>query len=1005
MVIRRIVVGTIALVVLATSAGFAGAPAGAQSPEPPTPRASAEASFAIELADPGPFAPGEAVTVTYTGARPLASIQVNLCDQTGSACRSSGYATAGSSGSGTLEVVMRRRLARAPGFVDCATEPCALVGNMYGTELEATSVLPVAIDPAAPMPRPTLAIVEPGPLAARPTVTVEGSGFDGVTFISFYECSWDVGDAVPRCASVNSYGFAEPDGTFTTSVRVSRLLGGLDCAARPSRCHLWAFPQESLDHVWAVPLRFDSASPATPPTVTVTPSTGLLHRQLVEVSGNGFAPGSGLRVEQCPQPMAPAGTGCTPLNYVSTGTSGGFTATVPARRMIGDRDCAVETCVIRVSGPPLDVVDVAVGFDASVPPPPPPTLTVTPSEDLVDRQQVSVTVTELETGSVASVATCLVGSVTVCRGAAQLPPAPLGGTVTAPMTVFRTMSDGTDCAPASCVVRVSMWTGSQSFLDAPITFDPDSPIADPPALRVLPATGLWDGQQVQLRGERFDAGSYLYARQCAGDPIDANCESYAQSVTPDPLGNIALVLAVRRHMTTPAGAQDCVAVTCSIVLSTGMGPPIHVTPITFDPDAPPVATDLPPQLECVSWPTGGWPTGDLPAGVDRAAVEALGEQMVGTYGGDSVVVIQGGRLVYENYAEGMGADTVFPSMSMSKSFTSTMVGLLVDDGLIDIDQDELFPEWSDPADPRSGITTRHLLNMSSGLQFDEIYGGDSDVIRMIQSADAAAYVVAKPSAHPPGTSFSYSTGDTMLLSRVIGDAAGVSGPTYEAMLQDRLFAPLGIDPVIAGFDEAGRWRAGWFTNTTTRNFAKLGLLYLRHGVWEDQQFLSEDWVDFVRTPAPTYSGYGGQFWLNGDGSFSMVGVGGQNVLIVPRLDLIVAVNNGGSAGSMANLFANAAPATCGPSDVALADDAASVAVDGSVLIDVLANDSGGAAGLAPITLTVSTEPSAGTATVESGRIRYTPDPGSTGSDTFDYFVCTTGRRPCLEATVTVAVGT
>ena len=1005
MVIRRIVVGVIALVVLATSAGFAGAPAGAQAPEPPASRAAADPTFAIEVADPGPFAPGEAVTVTYAGARPLTSIQVDLCDQTGTACRSSAYATAGASGSGTLEVVMRRRVARAPGVVDCATEPCQLVGKMYGTALEATSAVPVAIDPAAPMPRPTLAIVEPGPLAARPTVTVEGSGFDGVTFISFYQCSWDPGDPVPRCAAVNGYGFAEPDGTFTESVRVSRLLGGLDCATRTARCHLWAFPQESLDHVWAVPLTFDRAAPPTPPTVTVTPSTGLVHRQLVEVAGSGFAPGTGLRVEQCPQPMAPGATACTPLNYLSTGITGGFTASVPARRMIGDRDCAVETCVIRVSGPPLDVVDVVLGFDASVPPPPPPTLTVTPSSDLVDRQQVSVSVTELEPGSSASVATCALGSVTTCRGATPLPPASIGGTVTASMTVFRTMADGTDCASVPCVIRVSMWLGTPTVLDAPITFDADSPIADPPAVRVLPATGLWDGQRVQLRGERFDAGTYLYARQCAGEPVDANCQQYMWDVMVGPLGTISHLYAVQRRITTPAGVQDCVAVACSIVLGPGIGVPTHVLPLTFDPDAPPVGTDLPPQLECVSWPTDGWPTGDLPAGVDRAAVEALGEQMVGSYGGDSVVVIQGGRLVYENYAEGMGADTVFPSMSMSKSFTSTMVGLLVDDGLIDIDQDELFPEWSDPADPRSGITTRHLLNMSSGLQFDEIYGGDSDVIRMIQSADAAAYVVAKPSLHAPGTSFSYSTGDTMLLSRVIGDAAGVSGPTYEAMLQDRLFAPLGIDPVIAGFDEAGRWRSGWFTNTTTRNFAKLGLLYLRHGVWEDQQFLSEDWVDFVRTPAPTYSGYGGQFWLNGDGSFSMVGVGGQNVLIVPHLDLIVAVNNGGSTGNMANLFANAAPATCGPSGVALVDDEASVAVDGSVLIDVLANDSGGAEGLAPVTLTVSTEPSAGTATVEAGRIRYTPDPGSTGSDSFDYFVCTTGRRPCLEATVTVAVGT
>ena len=81
----------------------------------------------------------------------------------------------------------------------------------------------------------------------------------------------------------------------------------------------------------------------------------------------------------------------------------------------------------------------------------------------------------------------------------------------------------------------------------------------------------------------------------------------------------------------------------------------------------------------------GWPTGALPAGVDKAAVEAVGAQMVGPNGGDSVVVIHGGRLVYEKYAEGVTANSVLPSFSVSKSFTSTMIGLLVDDGKLALD--------------------------------------------------------------------------------------------------------------------------------------------------------------------------------------------------------------------------------------------------------------------------------------------------------------------------------
>ena len=173
--------------------------------------------------------------------------------------------------------------------------------------------------------------------------------------------------------------------------------------------------------------------------------------------------------------------------------------------------------------------------------------------------------------------------------------------------------------------------------------------------------------------------------------------------------------------------------------------------------------------------------------------------------------------------------------------------------------------------------------MASGLQWYESYtDAASDVIKMVLSPDNAAYAIAKPLEVTPGTRFQYSTGDTMVLAKIIGDAAGVSGDAYAQYLRDRLLDPLGIDPAVPGIDAAGTWLGGYKTDTTTRNFAKLGLLYLRDGVWEDRQFLSQDWVDFVRTPGPS-PGYGGQFWLNGDGSFSMIGLYGQSVQIVLKL--------------------------------------------------------------------------------------------------------------------------
>ena len=105
----------------------------------------------------------------------------------------------------------------------------------------------------------------------------------------------------------------------------------------------------------------------------------------------------------------------------------------------------------------------------------------------------------------------------------------------------------------------------------------------------------------------------------------------------------------------------------------------------------------------------------------------------------------------------------------------------------------------------------------------------------------------------PGTRFNYSTGDTMLLAKIIGDTAGVSGESLSPRIPARaVFSTRsGSKTGLAGLRHVGgTWRGGYQTDTTRRNFAKLGLLYLRDGVSEDEQFLSSEWVDFVRTPGP-----------------------------------------------------------------------------------------------------------------------------------------------------------
>jgi CubicO group peptidase (beta-lactamase class C family) len=997
----------LSVVVVATSMPVGAAEPGGGERAPAPVSTSAAEVFVITADATGPIAPGEPVDVTITGSRPQATVAIRQCQIGTEACGSSTYVTIGTGGGATVPFVMRRRLPDpvTRHFVDCGRVACELVALQFGTTVEATASTPIGVDGRAPMPRPTLRVVDPGPLAARQTATVEGAGFEPNVAVTFYLCGWDPPSTTIPCADLTTFAFTDSHGGLEVDVPLSRNLGQIDCAVRMGRCQLWAFPSGSIDHVVATRLAFDGTAPLVPPTAAVSPSTNLLHRQSVTVTGAHFAAGDGARIEQClatppPEPTA----ACAPSSWVPIGQDGTISSSLVLTRMMAGQDCVVVACVVRVSGPPADSVDVPLLFDPSVAPPPPPTAAVDPSTGLVDRQVVQLTVTDVDPGAYLAAATCVVGQ-SVCRGAVSIPVPTSGGAVTGPVTVFRSPATGTDCAVVACEIRVAVYGSSQALLSAPIAFDADLPPSEPPDLRALPGTGLWDRQRVLLVGERFDPGAYVAIWQCAGDPtVAANCTATQLNEVVGGDGRFEARVAVRREISSSSGPADCVVVSCSLVVRMSGTSDVHVEDLSFDPGAPVGATDLPAQLPCVSWPTDGWPVGELPAGVDHGAVEELGDEMI-AQGTDSVVVIHGGRLVYERYGDGIGPESVMPSASVSKSFASTMVGLLVDDGLIDIDEPGLFPEWSAPGDLRAGITTRHLLNMSSGLQWTEVYSDPtSDVVQLVQADDAAAFVVGHPAAVAPGTRWAYSTGDSMLLSRVIGDAAGVSGPTYQALLADRLFEPLGIDRVVAGFDAAGRWRAGWWTNTTTRNFAKLGLLYLRHGVWEDQQFLSEAWVDFVRTPAPTSSGYGGQFWLNSDGSFSMVGVGGQSVLIVPRLDLIVAVNNGSGPNAMASLFEGAAVPACDGDAMALVDDDAAVTAGGSVAVDVLANDVGGADGLAPATLTVATDPAHGVAVVESGAIRYQPDDGFAGPDSFRYLVCSGTRRTCLEATVAVTVG-
>ncbi len=230
---------------------------------------------------------------------------------------------------------------------------------------------------------------------------------------------------------------------------------------------------------------------------------------------------------------------------------------------------------------------------------------------------------------------------------------------------------------------------------------------------------------------------------------------------------------------------------------------------------------------------------------------------------------------------------------MAKSVLHALVGMLVADGRLDVEAAAAVALWhADPADPRRAITLRHLLEMRDGLDFVEDYvdGEVSDVIKMLfgpGQGDVAAFAIDRPLAADPGERWSYSSGTSNIISRIVADVIGTGEP-YERFLQERLFDAIGMRTARATFDDAGTFIGSSFVYASATDFARFGLLYLRDGVWAGRRRLPEGWVDTARTPQAidpeNGNGYGWQWWVRADdplGCFWANGYEGQSILVCP----------------------------------------------------------------------------------------------------------------------------
>lgn len=287
--------------------------------------------------------------------------------------------------------------------------------------------------------------------------------------------------------------------------------------------------------------------------------------------------------------------------------------------------------------------------------------------------------------------------------------------------------------------------------------------------------------------------------------------------------------------------------------------------------------------------------GDFDAdALDKAVAGMFEEKWPSPLNTTSVLVVHKGQIVAEAYDNGATADTPLLGWSMTKSVTGMLIGILVDQGRIDLDAPAPIPEWQ--GTEKAAITTRQLLNMASGIENNENYKGLSDVSQMLYlESDQLSFATGQKLVHEPGTVFDYSTPEANRLAAVLRGVLGGQQAVYD-FYQKELFHKLGIYTGFIEFDASGGMVGGAYGYMTTRDWAKLGLLYLNDGVWDGERVFTASWMRTALAPSAAASHYGAQLWLNTGGErwydlpediFYFMGHQGQRVIMVPSKDLVI----------------------------------------------------------------------------------------------------------------------
>ena len=311
-----------------------------------------------------------------------------------------------------------------------------------------------------------------------------------------------------------------------------------------------------------------------------------------------------------------------------------------------------------------------------------------------------------------------------------------------------------------------------------------------------------------------------------------------------------------------------------------------------------------------------WPDGDLvgevtvPDGVDAGALAAASDWAFERDTPEqvtlSLLVIQDGAIIHERYAPGVEIETRTRTWSTAKSIAATLIGILVDDGRMALDEAlglDWNPQVRETSDPRDAVTLRHVLNMSSGLYpvdaggLEYATGSGMSYWAGTSSVEGA---LDRGLIREPGTFWEYENYETLLAVLKMKETLG-SEEAYHRFPREALLDKIGMRNTLLSTDRFGDFILSSQVYTNARDLGRFGILWERGGVWPTtgERIVSEEWIDFARTPAPstaeTGNFYGGQFWLVPDDrkdevptdAYSTAGNRGQYVVVVPSHDLVI----------------------------------------------------------------------------------------------------------------------